>query len=324
MPDSRIQSFALGRLKLDPHNPRLPESIRRDEASILQYLAESTAIEDLMGAIAENGFFPGEPVVAVPDGDNFVVVEGNRRLAAVLLINDPSRCENPSARMKEIANTARHKPLELPVVVASSREEVLPYLGFRHITGVKEWEPLAKARYMRQLFDRASPDAPPTKRYKEVAQSIGSRSDHIKRNLDALAIYGVMEEYDFFGIEGLGEETIKFAVLSTALKDGRIGNFVGIDKKVADGEFEPLHPIVDPCGIKSEAVRDLCEWLYRRDEKGRTRVGESRNLRELAAVVDAPRALAAFRQGSTLKYAYQLTGDVAKDFLGLLYQAEGL
>jgi hypothetical protein len=323
MADNRIQHIELKRLKLDPENPILPISVQRDQSSMLDYIAESTAIEDLMGAISENDFFPGEPVVAIPDGNDFIVVEGNRRLTAVLLLHNPERCSSPSARMREISANARYKPDKLPVVKCDARTEVLPYLGFRHITGIKEWEPLAKARYMKQLFDLVPRNMAPAQRYKEVARSIGSRSDHIKRNLDALAVYGVIEAQDFFNIEELDEESIKFAVLSTALANDRIGNFVGIVEKDGDDDFIPLHPIVNPQVLKRHEIRELTEWLYKRDEKGRTRVGESRKLRELAAIVDAPRALAAFREGATLQYAYQLTSDIAKDFLELLYQAEG-
>lgn len=323
MTDHPIKYVELKRLKLDPKNPRLPESVQRDQGAMLDYIAESTAIEDLMGAIAENNFFPGEPLVVVPDGNDFIVVEGNRRLAAVLLLQKPERCNSPGSRMREISANARYKPSELPVVECGTRQEVLPYLGFRHITGVKEWEPLAKARYMKQLFDLTPANNEPPQRYKEVARSIGSRSDHIKRNLDALAIYDVIESHGFYGIDSLNEESIKFAVLSTALADDRIGNFVGITERDGEDYFSPLHPIVNPRSLKPKEIQELTEWLYKRDDKGKTRVGESRRLRELAAVVDFPRALTAFREGATLTYAYQLTTEIAKEFLGLLYQAEG-
>lgn len=324
MDQKPIDFIGIDQLKLDPHNPRLPESLARDEQSMIDYIAETTAIEDLMGAIAENGFFPGEPVVAVKDpaDERYLVVEGNRRLTAVLLLNNPSRCTRPSLRMQEISAHARNRPESIPVVVRDSRAEVLPYLGFRHITGVKQWEPLAKARYIRQLLDLTKADLPPSDRYQEVARMIGSRRDHIKRNLDALATYEVMKANDFYGIEGLDEESIKFAVLSTALADERIGEFVGAIHKTSDGP-EPSHPVLNPSALDKGAVMELTEWLYKPDDKGRTRVGESRNLRQLAAVVDNPRALAAFREGASLRIAYQLTSDVGRDFAELLYQAEG-
>jgi len=320
-----IKEIEIERLKLDPKNPRLPESIARDQLSMLDYIAESTSIEELMDAIAENDFFPGEPIIVIPDGMDFVVVEGNRRLTAVILINNPDKSSNPSTRMREIARAAKHKPKKIPVVSRNTREELVPYLGFRHITGIKEWGPLAKARYMKQLFDLTPQDEEPIQRYRGVARAIGSgrRTDHIKTNLDALAVYNIMEANNFFGIEGLNEETIKFAVLSTALANERIGAFVGLIKKDAEGDYRPHHAIIDPQVVNHQEIRELAEWLYKKDKDRKSRIGESRRLKELAAVVDTPKALAAFRDGATLTYAYQLTSDIGQDFLELLYQAEG-
>jgi ParB-like chromosome segregation protein Spo0J len=134
----------------------LPESLDRSQEAMIDYIAASTSIEELMEAIAENDFFPGEPLIVVPvekGSDQYYVLEGNRRLTTVKLLNDPKECSNPGERMHNISTVARYKPKELPVVIRESRSEVLPYLGFRHITGVKQWEPLVKARYIEQLFD---------------------------------------------------------------------------------------------------------------------------------------------------------------------------
>jgi hypothetical protein len=311
---------------LDHENPRLPESVKRTQESMIDYIAETTSIEELMQAIGENGYFPGEPVIAVPHEtkrDKLVVVEGNRRLTALKLLQDPNACSSPGARIREISSEARHTPKTVPVVIRPSRADVLPYLGFRHITGVKQWEPLAKARYIEQLFELTSKDLPPKKRYGEVARAIGSRRDHIKRNLDALAVYKEMKDNDFYDIEGLDEESIKFSVLSTALADDRIGVFVGISIKDEDDGFQPRDPIVDGDALKPAEVFELTHWLFEKDSKGKTKVGESRNLRYLAAVLDNPKAIAAFRNNAPLKIAYQLTVDSTLDFVELLFNAEG-
>jgi len=66
------------------------------------YIKETTSIEELMVTIAENGFFPGEPPIVEPsdkETGKFVVVEGNRQLTAVKLLNDPSFCTHPGERM---------------------------------------------------------------------------------------------------------------------------------------------------------------------------------------------------------------------------------
>lgn len=322
-----LQYINVNELALDSSNPRLPESIERSESSMLNHIALTTSIEDLMNAIVENGFFPGEPLIAVKEGGKYVVVEGNRRLTAVRLIFNPHDCETPSARMLEIANHARAinrlaSLQELPVIVRETREEILPYLGFRHITGIKQWEPLAKARYIEQLFDSTPIGAEASERYQQVARAIGSRKDHIKRSLDALAVYKVMERNDFYGIDGLDEESIKFSVLSTALADEKIGGFVGLSTKDDYGDSESNDVIINNELISKDNVKELTSWLYKKDEKGKTRVGESRNLRQLSAVIDNDRALTTFRHGADLKVAYQLTANLQQDFMELLYRAE--
>lgn len=329
--DASITVVKLEFLHLDPENPRLPHNLQRNEKDILNYIATTTAVEDLVNAIATNDFFPGEPLIVVPDptrgAGNFLVVEGNRRLTALRLLQNPRLIKEPSARLTEIVNEAEHKPTKIPVVVRQTRAEVLPYLGFRHITGVKAWDPLAKARYMKQLFDvLTKKNERPINRYKQIAQAIGSRSNNIRRNLDALAVYDVMEDAAFFDIPDLSEDTIKFGSLYTALADEKIGAFVGSAKATShdeDSDYMPTHPIVDRKVLNKPHIKDLTRWMFQKNEQGETIVGESRNLRKLASVVANPASVKALRSGSKLDYAYRLTTGVAQDFAALLYEAEG-
>ena len=320
-----LEYIDLNKLELDTQNPRLPEGVERTPEAMLNHIALTTSIEDLMNAIAENGFFPGEPLIAVKEGNKYTVVEGNRRLTAVKLLHNPYDCERPSSRMIEIANSVANKlnTLEkLPVIVRSTREEILPYLGFRHITGVKQWEPLAKARYIEQLFELTSNTLPTSDRYHQVARAIGSRKDHIKRSLDALAVYKVMDGNNFYDIEGLDEESIKFSILSTALADEKIGIFIGVSQVDEDGDVISNDAIVNPEYINRENTKELTLWLYKKDELGKTKIGESRNLRMLSSVIDNPKALTSFRNGADLKVSYQLTENLTQDFMSLLYKAE--
>lgn len=323
---NEIDQITIGNLRLDPQNPRLPTTVERTQQEMIDYLAQSTSIEDLMSAISENGYFPGEPLIAVKrdDEDAYDVVEGNRRLTAVLLLNDPTVCSKPTARMRDLSASTEHIS-ELPVVIRASRKEVLPYLGFRHITGVKQWEPLAKARYLKQLFDLTAANESPPERYTVVARAIGSRRDHVKRNLDALAVYQSIEEHDFFGIDNLTEETIKFSILSTALADESIASFIGTAAWDAAGDaYISTHPIVNDSALNQDNTRQLTEWCFKKDDKGKTTLGESRNLRQLAAVVSTPRALEALRKGASLEYSYRLTKGIGTEFLELLYEAESV
>jgi len=324
-----IQKIKLDNLLLDSQNPRLPEFLPRDPETMIDYIAETTSIEELMEVIAQNGYFPGEPLVAVPEKNalgkmtgNYIVVEGNRRLTALKLIQNPKIAKTAGTKIYQIAENAQEKPDLIPVVVRETREEVLPYLGFRHITGIKQWEPLAKARYIAQIFFTTNDKLSLQERYSEVARIIGSRSNYIKRSLESLEIYKVIRDKGFFEIEGLDEDSIKFAVLSTALADDKISKFIGLRNEVT-GKAQTTSTVSSTSTFDINAIQDLTKWLYEKDKKtGRTRVGESRNLRELAAVVDNTKALSAFRNGALLKVAYLQTADVTQDFIQFLYEAD--
>lgn len=323
--ENNIQSVNYKELSLDTQNPRLPESIRRDPKSMIDYIAETTAIEDLMSAIAENGFFVGEPLVVVEDvpGEK-IVVEGNRRLTAVTLLNEPAACSTPTTRMLQIVQSAKSSgkeiPNELPIVVRT-RKDSLPYLGFRHITGIQQWEPLAKARYLKNLYDMTPETLIEREKFLKVAQTIGSRVDYIRRSLYALAVYRIIELHSFFDIEGLNDRSIKFAILSTALADERIRNFIEIsntETEVSDNDN------FDENKFDIGNIKQLTRWLFERDDNGKTRLGESRNLRKLSAIVSNSAALKSFIAGAHLDTSYELTSDNKADFMKLLYDSLAL
>ena len=103
-----------------------------------------------MRSIGQKGYFEGEPLLLIEENDSYVVVEGNRRLAAVKLLNQqippPSRRSNSVAQIRDEA--VEPAPVELPCILYSSRRDVMRYLGYRHITGIREWDALSKAKYL--------------------------------------------------------------------------------------------------------------------------------------------------------------------------------
>src|SRR4029077_12802078 len=75
-------------LRFDPENPRLGgEAVGKNQEQIRKYLeGEPHYALDLVGSIVENGFLPYEPLIVREDNGKYFVIEGNRRLAAVLSI----------------------------------------------------------------------------------------------------------------------------------------------------------------------------------------------------------------------------------------------
>ena len=308
-----IRPLPLNDIFLDKYNPRLPTSAARVQKEMSLYIARNTSITELMTAIAENDYFPGEPIIVVSrDAGGYTVVEGNRRLTALKLLRDPSLYPK-NARVREISESASHRPDTVPCVIFSSRDEVVNYLGYRHISGVKQWEPLAKARYINNYFlTQTEESAEPLLRYREVARGIGSQWPYIKRQLDGYSVYRHIEDTGFYEIEDLNEETISFSLLSTAVGYDTILKFVSSSQ----------NPCIRPEHLSPMAIRDLATWMYERNDKGATILGESRNIRRLAAIVDDERSLCILRESGNLEKAFTATKGVAIEFNDLLSEIE--
>ena len=301
-------SFArleLHKLQYDPKNPRLPTFVARNQEDMFEYLARASSIEELVSAIAENDFFEGEALIAVPFEDVFHVVEGNRRLTALKLLNG-DRFDGMSARLSELVESAKYKPSIVPVAVYDSRQEVLRYLGNRHIAGVKPWGALAKARYIHELYDQTDDRDPFFERCRTVARVIGSRRDFIARSMKAMRVYNMAEDNEFFNLPNVDEETIKFSFLSTAIDYEGISQFLqGDNHDSTDSEV-----VVD-----KDRLKELFSYLFVDDSKTKKpRIGESRNLSKLSKIMMSEVALEAFREGATIDQAYLETTGVDEDF----------
>jgi len=140
-------------------------------------------------------------------------------------------------------------------------------------------------------------------RYKSLAKVIGSRSDYVARLLTTLKVYKVIEDSDFFDIEGLGEESLGFSLILTALGYKTIVRFIGIES----------NQDIEVNNLNRDHLKELTSWIFDKTQ-GRTRIGESRNLAQLEKIVDSDSALKAFRDGQSLKDAYLLTEGPAEVF----------
>jgi hypothetical protein len=241
----------------------------------------------------------------------FVVVEGNRRLTAVKLLLDPSLASVKKNAVREAAKEAQYRPRKLPVIEVPKRDDILLYLGYRHITGVKAWDSLAKARHLEALRKWMG-SKNDERTYRKLAKTIGSRSDYVKRLLASYKVYRLIEEKDFYSIKGLDETTFNFSLLTTALSYSDISDFVGLEDN-RDPEL---------VGLNKPRLKDLTKWIFEKNEENRTRIGESRNLKLLSAVVTNPTALAYFNRGEPLETAAIYTEQSTESFRKSVQQAK--
>jgi len=295
----KVQSIPTSELYFDPENPRF---YRLNDPSSTEAVIEEMfdeGVQDLMLSIAQKGYFQGEPLLVVADKDRkWVVVEGNRRLAATKLLNKeipPPKQHSTSVKLirEEIRETA---PTKLPCIVYPDRHDILHYLGYRHITGIKPWNALSKAKYLAQLRDLFYSHLAKQEQLKALANAIGSRSDYVGKSLTALSLYQHAEDKKFFKLP-IRTDDVEFSYLTTAIGYTPICTWLGLENP-ADIEM----PNLDADNLKSAFA-----WMFAKDQQGRTILGESRNLKELACIVQSSDAITVLNDTGRLSEAFLYT-----------------
>lgn len=307
-----VGSVPLADLYFDPENPRLPGNRRNsDENAIIQWMLKEADLLDLMRSIATTGYSDAEPLLVTPrPGGGHTVVEGNRRLAALKLLNEPALATLRKKAVDEIAIDAAYRATTpIPVIVYGQRSDILDYLGYRHITGTKPWGPRQKAEYLKQLFESHNANGEPlADTILFISKMIGTKPYYAKRLLVTLAIVERAEDNGFWGSDKL-EDRIdsNFSVLHTALSYENIRNFIGLDES-SDWTLD---------GLNDTSTKNVLEWVCGSQKV----IGDSRELKRLNSVVGNAAALAKLQSGLSLEIAADYTGEALEDFRHFVNEA---
>lgn len=287
-------NIAADNLHLDPLNPRLPEDIQgKSEEEINYALYRFFDVDELAYSMAENGYFDEEPLVAIPidlpakfhnidsnelignreyedfiqsPSTKFTVVEGNRRLSTIkLLLSDELQNKFKIRSLPLINEEIKTDLSVLPVIVYPNRTEVLPYLGVRHISGIKKWEPYAKARYVAKMVEQGFT-------IDDIQKQVGDRNNSARK---IYLCYQLIElaKYEF----DLNTEKAEnfFSYLLLASGQGSIKDYLGIEKRLQD--IDLTNPIPNE---KKQNLKNIFSWLFGEGKEKLPVIKESRDITE--------------------------------------------
>ena len=315
-----IAYASLAELRLDPRNPRLgmwrPGDNCLSQEEIYSRMRD-WSLHELAISFLESGFWEHEAVLCVNeelDGeDSLVVIEGNRRIAALKRLERTYTGEERSRTWLELIRD-RDRPDGLfdriPYMRLSAREELDSFLGFRHVTGIKEWRPPEKARFIAKLIDERDMS------YREVMRKIGSQTPVVERNYIAHCIFMQMEQ-----TQGLDTEKVKdrFSVLFLSLRTRGVQEFLGVDQKFGI-EPKDVHPAIDR--MHMDNLRRYTIWLFGDDETEPV-VQDSRQVEKFAKVLmseEGIRYLTTVRRPN-LDRAFAISGGDSEEVYELLSRA---
>lgn len=283
--DPTIRYEQVENLWLDPKNPRLGRNEVAKGLSQAQILGlmKDWELEELATSFIESGFWPQEALIVTTetiDGqERLVVIEGNRRLAALKILRGERPERLPGALRQiteEITPEQAARLTEVPCIRADTRRDVQEFLGFRHVSGIKQWEPAEKAEFIAHLIDDLGYS------YEQVMRKIGSKTEPVRRNYISYRMLLQMEQLEEIDVEAVESS---FSVLFLSLRTAGAQQFLHVDIK-APPELA-RHPVPD------EHIANLvkfAKWLFgTRDEP--PLVPESRDVDRFGKILESAEAL---------------------------------
>jgi hypothetical protein len=285
---TKIESETLGNLFLDAENPRLGRhnvERRLSQDEVLDLMKDWT-LDELAVSFLESGFWPQEALVAVHEPvvkanrQGLVVVEGNRRLAALKMIARTREGREKSSKWKEIiapfGAPAFERLKRIPYILMPSRKSVQSYLGFRHVTGINEWNPPEKAQFIAHLIE----DEGLT--YEQVRRRIGSKLPAVRQNYISYRLLLQMEDHeDKVDVKKVEE---RFSVLYLSLRTEGVRKYLQID---IDAEPKKARRPVPTARLNELA--NFARWLFGDDENDPI-ISDSRQVDEFGRVLVSKRA----------------------------------
>lgn len=154
------KTINISNLLLDLDNPRFPRIVESQrEALNLMIEIQSDKIELLASDIAKFGLDPSERLIVYKnelseDPKSYTVAEGNRRLTALKLLQEPDLSENErtKSRIKKIIQTSIQLPKEIDCVIFDNAEEFEHWVSLKHSgqnngIGRVRWDTVEQGRY---------------------------------------------------------------------------------------------------------------------------------------------------------------------------------
>jgi transposase-like protein len=260
--DQQLRFASLDDLSLDPRNPRLGRNNTGPnvkQSKVLEAMADWKLDELAVSFLENGGFWVQEALIAVKEKlygeDHLVVVEGNRRLAALIKLKEALKGKDLDKKWSEIVKDAKPNSnlfKKIPYLLADSRKDVEAFLGFRHVTGIEQWRPAEKAEYIAKLVDGGAT-------YQEVRRKIGTHANTVRQNYISYKLLLEVEKHA--DIPGKNFED-RFSVMYLSLRTEGVQKYLHIDVVA-----EPQAVRRELPKVHKKALVNFALWMFGDEQK---------------------------------------------------------
>ena len=308
-------------LRLDLNNPRLQtgSDLHADiEAEAIEQLADIAALDELVLSICTNQYLNLEPLIVYSDNGRvpYTVLEGNRRLAAIRLIQNPKLAKEIGIKVPENVNQGVIDSFSQVLVYrVNNPDDAREFIGFKHINGPQRWDAYAKAKYVTDWYRKAFGLIS----ISEIAAKMGDSNNTLRAYIYAILILEQAENASAWSIK---DKYIRgrfgFSHFYTALGREEYKQYLGLSEGWSDT------PSLEP--IKNEFLDNLGEvltYLYGSKSDDRPSLIRSQNpdLKDIGMAIVNDEARLILKNRGTLDEARDALKDPADAFHDTLISA---
>lgn len=231
-------------LRLDLNNPRLQtgeDLSTKDDTEAIQQLSDIAALDELVLSICTNNYQNLEPLIVYSDNGQapYTVLEGNRRLASIRLIQNPKLAKELGIKIPEqISEEVKNSFKDVLVYRVASKDDAREFIGFKHINGPQRWDAYAKAKYVTEWYIQEFGKIT----IPQIAAKMGDNNNTLRAYIYALLI---LEQAEKANVWSMKDKYIRgrfgFSHLYTALGREEYQRFLGLTSGWSD--TPPLDPI---------------------------------------------------------------------------------
>jgi len=245
---------------LDPNNYRFQgtsdfvtaDAARLHEKSVqdraYRKLRDGASLAPLKASIVRNGFIPVERIVVRPysaQPDSYIVIEGNRRLAALRWI-----AEDDAAGVN-IPENVKSTLKEVPVIVVEGEAslEHKAMMGVRHVSSISQWGGYQRAKLVVELRDEFKLDS------SEVPERLAMSVQEVNRRYRAFRALQQMSDDEEYGVHA---EPHMYPLFHEAVSIPSVREWMGWDEEKAlftkDTEREQFYSLLAPIESEEEGT----------------------------------------------------------------------
>lgn len=312
--ESKIITKHIDQLLLDPNNYRFID--RRDyefvpEDQILDPRVQKRTynfivggnqekIKDLIISFTSNGFLDIELIQVKEVGDSYLVLEGNRRTAALKYLWEEFKAGKDTGELTD----SDFSDIKLVEIIGEDSVDHLITMGLHHISGKKKWDAVNEAQLINDLITNHG------KTESQVCDSLGISIQKLRRSRRSLSLIQQYKLSDF----GDQFEPNKYSIFETVIGSNAMKDWIGWNDSGYKAEnLVNIERLFDWISETEEIEED--EDGVERSIKREPIITQYRQIKEVAEFVNDPAAIKKMEESRSITEGYTYSGAIGENRL---------